>query len=152
MREIESERLVKLLSNKNKFNLNKHFNYFYKFRFDKDYLKFNTDKNIYPYNQSKQYFKENKKKKKLFYIYFKKSIVGLIIYNLDSYLYSITISKKFRKKKIGQISIKKFIKIIKKKKLKLKTYVHKKNKIAIRIHKKYFKLKGKTKNFIFFQL
>ena len=146
------EREVKLINNKNKFSFKKHFNYFYKFRFNKDYLKFNTNKKIYSYAESKKYFKKNKKFKILFYIYYKKSIAGLIIYNLDNYLYSITLYKKFRNKKIGQISIKKLIKIIYKKKLKLRTLVHIKNKNSIHIHNKYFKHKKIKKDFILFWL
>ena len=71
---------------------------------------------------------------------------------MDNYLYSITLYKKFRNKKIGQISIKKLIKIINKKKLKLRTLVHIKNKNSIHIHNKYFKHKKIKKDFILFWL
>tara|TARA_B100000787_G_scaffold160969_1_gene140400 strand:- start:2651 stop:3067 length:417 start_codon:yes stop_codon:yes gene_type:complete len=128
------------------------FDIFYKFRFHKDYLKNNIDQKKQTKKESKKWFKKNYKKRKFFAIKIKNKIIGLITYNFDNYYYSIIILKKYRNKGVGTISLKKFIKILKKKKLVLLTMVHKKNINSIHIHKKLSKSYKVVKKFLFFKL
>lgn len=120
-------------------NFEEKFNIFYKFRFHADYLKINKNKKKIPKAESKKWFKKNKKLRKLFAIKLNKKIIGLIIYNLDNYFYSIVILKKYRNQGAGKSALNIFIKFLKKKKLKLRTLVKKKNKNSVHIHKKISK-------------
>jgi hypothetical protein len=133
MKQIKHKHYTKL-TNINKINLYKKFKIFYKFRFDKDFLKNNTDKKKYKKKESFNWFENNHKNKILLAINYNTKIVGLIIYNLNNYYYSIIIKKKFRNKKIGKKSIIKFINYLKKRNLKLKTLVNKKNIKSIFLH------------------
>ena len=120
-------------------NFEEKFNIFYKFRFHADYLKINKNKKKIPKAESKKWFKKNKKLRKLFAIKLNNKIIGLIIYNLDNYFYSIVILKKYRNQGVGKSALNIFIKFLKKKKLKLRTLVKKKNKNSVHIHKKISK-------------
>jgi len=120
-------------------NFDEKFNIFYKFRFHTDYLKINKNKKKIPKTESKKWFKKNKKLRKLFAIKLNNKIIGLIIYNLDNYFYSIIILKKYRNQGAGEIALSIFIKFLKKKKLKLRTLVKKNNKHSVHIHKKISK-------------
>lgn len=120
-------------------NFEEKFNIFYKFRFHADYLKINKNKKKIPKAESKKWFKKNKKLRKLFAIKLNNKIIGLIIYNLDNYFYSIVILKKYRNQGAGKSALNIFIKFLKKKKLKLRTLVKKKNKNSVHIHKKISK-------------
>ena len=134
-------------------NFDKRFNIFYKFRFHRDYLKNNIDKQIISKKESKSWFKKSQKKKKLFAIKINNKVIGLIIYNLNNYFYSITILKKYRNKGVGTCALLKFIEILKKKRLPLVTLVKKNNKNSVHIHKKISKLfKSKNKLFYFFKI
>ena len=142
-------RLVKMSNKK----LDEKFEVFYKFRFDKDFLKNNTDKQIYKKKKSLIWFKKNYKKKLLLTIKFNAKIVGLIIYNLDNFYYSIIIEKKFRGKKIGIVAITKFIELLKKRKLKLKTLVKKNNTKSVYLHEKISRAKKDyNKNYYLFTI
>ena len=142
-------RLVKMSNKK----LDEKFEVFYKFRFDKDFLKNNTDKQIYKKKESLIWFKKNYKKKLLLTIKFNAKIVGLIIYNLDNFYYSIIIEKKFRGKKIGIVAITKFIELLKKRKLKLKTLVKKNNTKSVYLHEKISRAKKDyNKNYYLFTI
>jgi hypothetical protein len=133
MKQLKHKYYTKL-TNINKINLYKKFKIFYKFRFDKDFLKNNIDKKKYKKKESFNWFENNHKNKILLAINYNTKIVGLIIYNLNDYYYSIIIKKKFRNKKIGKKSIIKFINYLKKRNLKLKTLVNKKNIKSIFLH------------------
>lgn len=86
----------------NKFiNLKNKFKFFYKYRFDPDYLKFNLNKKKFSKKKSYKWFKLNHKKKIIYKIILNKKIIGMITYNLDNFLYSIILDKKKRKNKIG---------------------------------------------------
>ena len=134
-------------------NFDKRFNIFYKFRFHHDYLKNNIDNQIISKKESKSWFKKSQKKKKLFAIKINNKVIGLIIYNLTNYFYSITILKKYRNKGVGTYALIKFIEILKRKRLPLVTLVKKNNKNSVHIHKKISKLfKSKNKLFYFFKI
>jgi len=105
----EKNSKIKLINIQN-CNLNLKFKIFYKFRFNSDFLKNNIDKKKYKKAESYIWFKKNHKKKFLFTIKYKKKIIGLIIYNINNFYYSIIISKVFRNKNFGKIAIIKFIK------------------------------------------
>ena len=133
--------------------LDEKFEVFYKFRFDKDFLKNNTDKKIHKKKDSLIWFKKNHKKKLLLAIKFNAKIVGLIIYNLENSYYSIIIEKKFRGKKIAIVAITKFIDLLKKRKLRLKTLVQKNNTKSIYLHEKISKTKKNyNKNYYLFSI
>ena len=129
------------------------FDIFYKFRFNSDYLKVNVSKKRISKEVSKEWYKKNHSKKKLFAIKLKKKIIGLIIYNINNFFYSIIILKKYRNKGVGTIALIKFLAILKKKKIKLVTMVKKSNKNSVYLHKKLFKnYKSINKNFFYFKL
>jgi hypothetical protein len=135
----------------NKFiNLNDKFKFFYKYRFDPDYLKFNTNKKKFSKKKSYKWFKLNHKKKIIYKIILKKKIIGMITYNLDNFLYSIIIDKKKRKNKIGTKALYIFFNKMKKQKKKVFTILNIKNKISFYMHLKIFKSKiiERKKNFI----
>ena len=133
MKQLKQKYQIRLI-NLNQINLYKKFKIFYKFRFDKDFLKNNVDKKKYKKKESFNWFKDNHKKKKFLTINYKTKIIGLIIYNLNDHYYSIIIKKKFRNKKIGKKSMIKFINYLKKRNLKLKTLINKKNIQSIFLH------------------
>ena len=134
-------------------DFNKRFNIFYKFRFHRDYLKNNIDKQIISKKESKIWFKKNQKRKRLFAIKINNILIGLIIYNLDNYFYSITILEKYRNKGVGTYALLKFIEVLKRKQLPLVTLVKKNNKNSVHIHKKVSKLfKSKNKLFYYFKI
>ena len=138
-----------LLSNKF-INLNNKFKFFYKYRFEPDYLKFNPNKKKFSKKKSYKWFKLNHKKKIIYKIVLKKKIIGMITYNLDDFLYSIILYKKKRNNKIGTRSLYIFLNKMKKQKKKVFTKLNIKNKISIYIHLKIFKSKiiEKKKSFI----
>ena len=126
----------------NKFiNLNNKFKFFYKYRFDPDYLKFNLNKKKFSKKKSYKWFKLNHKKKIIYKIILNKKIIGMITYNLDNFLYSIILDKKKRKNKIGTKALYIFFNKMKKQKKKVFTILNIKNKISIYIHLKIFKSK-----------
>ena len=152
MKKLKQKYHIKL-TNINKINLYKKFTIFYKFRFDKDFLKNNVDKKKYKKKESFNWFENNHKKKILLTINYNNKIVGLIIYNLNNYYYSIIIKKKFRNKKIGKKSMIKFINYLKKKNLKLKTLINKKNTHSILLHNQISKNKKKyNKKFFLYNI
>ena len=129
------------------------FDIFYKFRFHNDYLRVNIDQKKISKKKSKEWFKINYKERKIFAITLNKKIIGLIIYNINNFFYSIIILKKYRNKGIGTIALIKFLAILKKKKIKLVTMVKKSNKKSVYLHKKLFKnYKSLNKNFFYFKL
>jgi hypothetical protein len=144
----EKNSKIKLINIQN-YNLNLKFKIFYKFRFNSDFLKNNIDKKKYQKVESYIWFKKNHKKKIIFTIKYKKKIIGLIIYNINNFYYSIIINKIFRNKNFGKTAIIKFIKYLKKKNLKLKTLVKKNNIKSVSLHDKIC-IKKKTYNKKFF--
>ena len=83
----------------------------------------------------------------------KKKIIGLIIYNINNFFYSITILKTYRNKGVGTNALIKFIATLKVKKLKLITMVKKSNENSVHLHKKLSKsYRTKNKNFFYFKL
>lgn len=148
---INTEKKIVKLSQMYNLNFDEKFKIFYKFRFHSDYLNVNVDKEKKSKTQSKIWLKENIKYKKLFAIKIKNKIIGLIIYNLNNYFYSIIILKKYRNQGTGTIALNKFIKFLKKRKLKLVTLVKKDNKKSIHLHKKISKsYKSINKLFYYF--
>jgi RimJ/RimL family protein N-acetyltransferase len=136
-----------------KYKFEDKFKIFYRFRFDKDYLKYNIDKRKFSRKSSKIWYKNNYKKKKLFGIFYRTKIIGLIIYNIDNFFYSITLSKSFRSRGIGKIALNKFIQFLVKKRKKLNTIINKKNIHSIRLHEKICKRKKNfNKNFYYFKI
>jgi hypothetical protein len=127
---------IKLLS-LNKENFNLKFKIFYRFRFHKDYLINNIDKKKYDRLVCKKWFLKNHKKKIILSINYKKKNIGLIIYNLNNFFYSIIILKKYRNKSFGKFAFKEFITILKKKKYNLFTLIKKNNLISNNFHKKF---------------
>jgi hypothetical protein len=80
-------------------------------------------------------------------------MIGLIIYNLKNSFYSIVILKLYRSKNYGQTALKKFISIIKSKKMKLCTLVKKKNQKSVHIHDKISSnKKNYNKNFFHYKI
>ena len=134
-------------------NFEEKFNIFYKFRFHPDYLKINTNKKKISKVKSKIWFKKNQNLRKLFVIKLNHKIIGLIIYNLDNFFYSIIILKKYRGLGAGKIALTKFIKILKKRKFKLRTLVKKNNKNSVHLHKKFSNsYKSINKLFYYFEI
>jgi len=134
----KKKKLIKL-SQLRKFNFEEKFNIFYKYRFHPDYLKININKKKISKNKSKIWFKKNIKYKKLFAIKIEDKIIGLIIYNLNNYYYSIIVLKKYRNKGFGSNALYKFINFLKKRKYKLVTLVKKNNKNSVHLHMKISK-------------
>ena len=129
------------------------FDIFYKFRFHSDYLRVNIDQKKISKKISKEWFKKNYRFRKIFAIKFNEKIIGLIIYNINNFFYSIIVKKKYRNKGIGTNALIKFIAILKKKKNKLLTMVKKSNKNSVHLHMKLSKSYAtKNKNFIYFKL
>jgi len=148
---INAEQKIVKLSQMCNFNFDEKFNIFYKFRFHPDYLNVNINKEKKSRTQSKIWLKKNIKYKKLFAIKIKNKIIGLIIYNLNNYFYSIIILKKYRNQGTGTIALNKFTEFLKKRKLKLVTLVKKDNKKSIHLHKKISKsYKSINKLFYYF--
>jgi RimJ/RimL family protein N-acetyltransferase len=142
-------RVLLLKNNKS----NKNFKIFYKFRFDKDYLKYNINKSKFSRKESKIWYNNNYKRRELFAIYSENKLAGLIIYNLDSFYYSITLIKSYRNKGIGKGALKIFIKYLKKKRKKLRTIINIDNYNSINLHKSICKYKKKVnKNFYYFKI
>lgn len=136
-----------------RFKFDQKFNIFYKFRFHSDYLRVNIDQKKISKKNSKEWFRANHKERKFFAIKLNKKIIGLIIYNINNFFYSIIILKKYRNKGVGTIALIKFLAILKKKKIKLVTMVKKSNKNSVYLHKKLFKnYKSINKNFFYFKL
>jgi hypothetical protein len=136
-----------------KYKFDDKFKIFYRFRFDKDYLKYNIDKRKFSRDSSKIWFKNNHHKKKIFGILYEKKIIGLIIYNIDNFFYSITLLKSFRSRGIGMIALNKFIQFLVKKRKKLNTIINKKNINSIHLHEKICKRKKNfNKNFYYFKI
>lgn len=135
------------------FKFDQKFNIFYKFRFHSDYLRVNIDQKKISKKKSKEWFRVNHKERKIFAIKLNNKIIGLIIYNINNFFYSIIVLKKYRNKGIGAIALVKFVAILKKKKIKLVTMVKKSNKNSVYLHKKLFKdYKSINKNFFYFKL
>ena len=145
--------MLKISLTKNFKNFEEKFKYFYKFRFDDDYLKYNLDKKKYKKKSSKEWFKQNSNKKLLYKIKLNNKIIGLICYNLDNFLYFIVIDKKRRNLGIGKIVLKKFFSKLKRKNYNIKTMIDKKNKSSLRLHRKFdFKVIKKTGGFFTLKL
>ena len=135
------------------FKFDQKFNIFYKFRFHSDYLRVNIDQKKISKKKSKEWFRVNHKERKMFAIKLNNKIIGLIIYNINNFFYSIIVLKKYRNKGIGTIALIKFLAILKKKKIKLVTMVKKSNKNSVYLHKKLFKdSKSINKKFFYFKL
>jgi len=133
--------MLKISLTKNFKNFEEKFKYFYKYRFNDDYLKNNIDKK----KSSKEWFKQNSNKKLLYKIKLNNKIIGLISYNLVNFLYFIVIDKKRRNLGIGTIVLKKFFSKLKRKNYNIKTMIYKKNKDSLRLHRKFnFKVIKKT--------
>jgi hypothetical protein len=133
-----------------KLNTTKYFFFYYKFRFKDDLIKNFTNKKIFTKKKSFQWFEKNIKNINLFELTLNKKISGIIYYNTVSKKYFIYILKKYRKKGYSKIYLSKFIKKIKKRKLKLITDVNRHNVQSIKLHE-LFKKKTikKKKNFRF---
>ena len=141
--------MLKISLTKNFKNFEEKFKYFYKYRFDDDYLKYNLDKK----KSSKEWFKQNSNKKLLYKIKLNNKIIGLIVYNLDNFSYFIVIDKKRRNLGIGKIVLKKFFSKLKRKNYNIKTMIDKKNKSSLRLHRKFdFKVIKKTGGFFTLKL
>ena len=84
--------------------LNSTFNFFYKFRFKKDYLKNNLNKKKYSKINAKKWYDKHSEFLKIFSIKKSKLNIGLIIYNIKSSSYSIVILKKYRSNGYGTIA------------------------------------------------
>jgi hypothetical protein len=132
------------------------FNIFYRLRFHKEYLSNNTSKFKTTKKKSHEWFTNNNFKKWIFSINLKdrkKTFIGGIIYDRENFFYSILIQKKYRKKGHAEVALKKLINVVKRKKLKLFTYLKKKNLPSINLHKKYIKYKKKyNKDFYWVRL
>ena len=134
-------------------NFEEKFKYFYKYRFDIDYIRYNQDKKKIKKKISKEWFKQNSNKKLLFKINLNNKTIGLIGYNLDNFLYFIVIDKKKRSLGIGTIALKKFFSKLKRKNYTVKTMIDKKNKSSLRLHKKFdFKVIKKIGKFLTLKL
>lgn len=145
--------MLKISLTKNFKNFEEKFKYFYKYRFDKDYLKYNLDKKKYKKKSSKDWFKQNSNRKLLYKIKLNNKIIGLIGYNLDNSLYFIVIDKKRRNLGIGLIALKKFFSKLKRKNYNIKTMIDKKNKSSLKLHKKFdFKVINTTGRFFMLKL
>jgi len=145
--------MLKISLTKNFKNFQEKFKYFFKYRFDDDYLKYNLDKKKYKKKHSKEWFKQNSNKKLFYKIKLNNKIIGLIGYNLDNFLYFIIIDKKERNLGIGTIVLQKFFSKLKKKNYKIKTMINKKNRSSLRLHKKFnFKVIKKTGEFFTLKL
>lgn len=131
-------------------SFDKKFEIFYTFRFNEDYLKNDLNNKKISKKKSKYWFQNNHKKKKLFAIRYNKKIIGLIIYNLNDYYYSIVIKKNFRNRGFGKKALIKFINILKKKSLPLQTLVKKKNYKSLKIHKKISKSSRSFNKFFYY--
>lgn len=134
MKKQKSNTINTKLQSAFRLKLEEKFELFYKFKFHKDLLDKNLN-NKPSKISSREWFKKNSKKRKIFLIKYFKKTVGLIIYNLDNFYYSIIILRKYRNLGIGNIVIKDFIKRLKKLKLNLRTIVSVDNKQSIKIHK-----------------
>ncbi len=121
--------------------LNSTFNIFYKFRFNKDYLKNNINKKKYTKTNAKKWYGKNLEFLNIFSINKSKYIIGLIIYNIKSSNYSIVILKKYRSNGYGTIGLKLLTNYLKKKNLKLITFLKKSNTNTLNLHKKFIKYK-----------
>ena len=121
--------------------LNSTFNFFYKFRFKKDYLKNNLNKKKYSKINAKKWYDKNSEFLKIFSINKSKLNIGLIIYNIKSSNYSIVILKKYRSNGYGTIALKLLINYLKKKNMKLITFLKKSNTSTLNLHKKFIKYK-----------
>lgn len=122
-------------------NLNSTFNIFYKFRFSKDYLKNNINKKKYSKTNSRKWFEENSNFLNIYSINKSNSSIGLIVYNIKSFHYSIVILKDYRSNGYASIALKLLINILKKKKKKLITFLKKSNTSTLNLHKKFIKYK-----------
>ena len=122
-------------------NLNTTFNIFYKYRFNKDYLKNNINKKKYSKVNSKKWYKKNTNFLNIYSINKLNCNIGLIIYNIRNYRYSIVILKKYRLNGYSSIALKVLIRILKRKKKKLITFLKKSNTNTINLHKKFIKYK-----------
>ena len=145
--------MLKISLTKNFKNFEEKFKYFYKYRFDDEYLKYNPDKKKYKKKSSKEWFKQNSNKKLLYKIKLNNKIIGLIVYNLNNFSYFIVIDKKKRNLGIGKIALKKFFSKLKRKNYNIKTIIDKKNKSSLRLHGKFnFKVIKKTGGFFTLKL
>ena len=150
--KFKTKKNITTLSQMSDLKLEDKFNVFYKFRFHVDYLNVNTNDTKISKKKSWVWFKENYKKKKFFAIKIDKKIIGLIIYNIKYFFYSIVIIKKYRNKGIGTNALERLIKILKRKKLNLVTIVKKNNKNSIHIHKKLSESYRNKEDFVYFKL
>jgi len=150
--KFKTKKNITTLSQMSDLKLEDKFNVFYKFRFHVDYLNVNTNDTKISKKKSWVWFKENYKKKKFFAIKIDKKIIGLIIYNIKDFFYSIVIIKKYRNKGIGTNALERLIKILKRKKLNLVTIVKKNNKNSIHIHKKLSESYRNKVDFVYFKL
>ena len=150
--KFKTKKNITTLSQMSDLKLEDKFNVFYKFRFHVDYLNVNTNDTKISKKKSWVWFKENYKKKKFFFIKIDKKIIGLIIYNIKDFFYSIVIIKKYRNKGIGTNALERLIKILKRKKLNLVTIVKKNNKNSIHIHKKLSESYRNKEDFVYFKL
>ena len=73
--------------------------------------------------KSKEWFRVNhSKKEKFLQLNLNNKIIGLIIYNINNFFYSITILKTYRNKGVGTNALIKFIATLKVKKIKTNHY------------------------------
>ena len=145
--------MLKISLTKNFKNFEEKFKYFYKYRFDDDYLRYSLHKKKYKKKSSKEWFKQNSNKKLLYKIKLNNKIIGLIGYNLDNFLYFIVIDKKRRNLGIGKIVLKKFFSKLKRKNYNIQTWMDKKDKSSLRLHRKFdFKVIKKTEGFFTLKL
>ena len=118
------------------------------------YLEVNVSKKKISKEISKEWYRKNHSNRSfLHYSQPFNLIIGLIIYNINNFFYSITILKTYRNKGVGTNALIKFIATLKVKKLKLITMVKKSNENSVHLHKKLSKsYKTKNKNFFYFKL
>lgn len=126
-----------------------NFSYIYNIRFNKDLLKNFLVKKKYTKDNFKKWIFLNKRYFFFFDIVYKNIKIGIIYYNKKSYKYFIYIHKKYRDKGLGYLSLKKFFKVLKNKKI--KTDILKKNLKSIYLHSKLKpkKIINKKKNYVF---
>ena len=128
-----------------------HMNFIFKVRNDKNVRKFSVNKNKILKQEHESWYLDDKKKK-IFIIKYKNHNIGYIrAENKRNPFLSWAILPKFRGKKLGEISLKKFIK-----RMKFKSCLAKIDKDNIpsilMVIKNNFKFEFKEKNFVIFKL
>ena len=117
------------------------FNIFYKYRFNKDYLENNINKKKYSKVNSKKWYHTNKNFLNIYSINKSNCNIGLIIYNIKNYYYSIVILKKYRRNGYSSIALALFIRLLKKRRKKLITLLKKSSTSTMELHNKFIKYK-----------